>query len=84
MDTQRLVFIIAETKVLFLWGVAMLARLCGCFTPAQTNGSFLALLPMHYAFYPPSDLYNWDDLPSDTRENARETRKKRCPILFPF
>lgn len=39
---------------------------------------------MHYAFYPPSDLYNWNDLPSDTRENARETRKKRCPILFPF
>ena len=37
---------------------------------------------MHYAFYPPSDLYNWNDLPSDTRENAREIRKKRCPILF--
>lgn len=39
---------------------------------------------MHYAFYSPSDPYNWDGLPSDTWENARETRKKRCPILFPF
>lgn len=39
---------------------------------------------MHYAFYSPSDPYNWDGLPSDTWENARETRKKRCPILFRF
>ena len=65
MDTQRLVFIIAETKVLFLWGVAMLAGLRGRFTPAQTNGSFLALLPKHYAFYPSSDPYNGNVLPSD-------------------
>ncbi|EEN82939.1 hypothetical protein POREN0001_0150 [Porphyromonas endodontalis ATCC 35406] len=33
--------------------------------PRAINGSFLALLPKHYAFYSPSDPYDWNSLPSD-------------------
>ena len=33
--------------------------------PRSINGSFLALLPKHYAFYPSSDPYNGNVLPSD-------------------
>lgn len=35
-------------------------------------------------FVLPLDPYDWSDLPSEAAQNARETRKKRCPILFPF
>ena len=84
MDTQRLVFIIAETKVLFLWGVAMLAGLRGRFALAQQTAPFLLYSQSITPFIPLQIPIMETSCLVMPRRNARETRKKRCPILFPF
>ena len=82
--TRKTSFHYHRAKVLFLWGVAMPAGLCGRFSLVGLAIPFSLYSQCIRPFVLPLDPYDWSDLPSEAAQNARETRKKRCPILFPF